>query len=89
MSSVTSDGVRVEEEFFRGNQISVITLQGKGYARLKTLAEFYDVSKSEIEKRLKEFSKSHDIEVIEWSRCILLVNVADFHRAVWEFSGRL
>lgn len=63
---------------------SVITLHGKGYAKTKTLAEFYGVSKSEIEKRLREFRLSRDIEVIEWSGTTTLVNVADFHAAVWK-----
>lgn len=91
MNTKTPEHIPIEEDYFRGNHISIITLNGKGYAKLKTLADFYDVSKSEIEKRLKEFQKSHDVEVIEWSRKgnVKLVSLTDFHRLVWEFSGKI
>ncbi len=64
--------------------VQCVELKGFEFARVESLARRFDVSKKTMMDMLFRLQGSHELRVLEWGPRLLLVNVADFYRALFD-----
>lgn len=79
-------GVRVRQRDVGADVPTVcpVELKGYEYARVETLARLFDVSKRTLAEKLALLCETHEVRVQEWGPRTVLVNVADFYRALFD-----
>ena len=89
MSLCPKDVYQTEHDWRNGATFVHIKLSnGKMYAKVGTLARMFDVSATEMDKRISELQQTYSIDVFSWSDRVRLVNLADFNHALFDSTRR-